>query len=143
MTLFELPVSDGKPEKIVDFHLDLVVSPPQIEEKTIITVDPYILDNPACLRIDYKDAPVDEGHLNIYLCHFKTGKARLHIFGKIKGQEFRAEKEVKLLNTSLMSLQERIKQVLVSSRNILRSYYVNANIKSLEAHLIAFLVPAS
>ena len=143
MTLFELPGDDGKPEKIVDFHLDLVTSPPQIKEQVITAVDPYILTHPSCVKINYKDAPIDEGHLNIYVCGFKTGKACIHIFGKIKGQEFRTEKEIRLNDTTLGTFQNRIKHVLVNSRNILRNYYLNANLKSIEAHLMAFIVPNS
>jgi hypothetical protein len=142
MTAFELPASEGKPINIIDYKVDLILSPPVIHERVIDAVDNYISLNQECIKIDYKDALIDEGRLNIYICRFKTGKYRLHIFGKLKGQEFRSEKE--FLETSSNSwgvLNQRLKYVLVSSRNILRTYYMNANVKSIETHLMAFINP--
>ncbi|MCW3076431.1 MAG: hypothetical protein JWO32_1040 [Bacteroidetes bacterium] len=143
MKVFELPLHDGKPIDIMDYKVDLLVSPPLIEERIIDTVDNYIDTQTQPLKIEYKDAPTDEGRLNIYICRFRTGKYRLHIFGKIRGQEFRTEKEVVDGNFSQNDiLKQRIKYVLKSSRNILRTYYLNSNLKSMEDHLIAFLIPA-
>jgi hypothetical protein len=141
MTAFDLPLTDGKPLEIVDFHVDLVVSPPEVKENRIESIDHYISDCKDVIKIDYKDAPLKEGQLNIYVCKFKTGKYCLHIFGKIKGRDFRIEKEIRANANALQLLQKRIKFVLVNSRNILRTYYVNSNLKSLENHLLAFLIP--
>ncbi|MGZ3898858.1 MAG: hypothetical protein ACXVNM_02595 [Bacteroidia bacterium] len=142
MTIFELPVTEGKPVGIVDFKIDLLLSPPVIEQRIIETVDPYISTQTQTIKIEYKDALIDEGWLNIYICRFKTGKYRLHIFGKMKGTEFRTEKEIMDPGTnSLGIVNERIKYVLINSRNILRKYYLTSNLKSLEDHLMAFLIP--
>ena len=142
MTAFELPYQDGSPLEIVDFNVDLVLSPPEIKERLITAVDPYIVNQTGTLKINYIDAPTEEGHLNIYICRFKTGKCRLHIFGRIKGQEFRTEREINdYSNNSLDIINRQIKYVLVNSRNILRTYYLNSNLKSLENHLMAFLIP--
>jgi hypothetical protein len=143
MTAFVVPPSDGKPLKIVDLKVDLLLSPPVIQEKNIEEVDNYVSTQSNAIEIIYSDAPTEEGYLNIYVCKFKTGKHRLHIFGKIKGQEFKIDKELSgsYYNTTGIS-SDRIKYVLVKSRNILRTYYLNANLKSIEEHLMAFLIPA-
>ncbi|MCE3278967.1 MAG: hypothetical protein K0S44_1158 [Bacteroidetes bacterium] len=141
MTAFELPVTDGKPLNIMDFKVDLIASPPEIQHRSIEAVDQYISMNSEALCIDYKDAQLDEGRLNIYLCRFQTGKFRLHIIGKIRGQEFRTEREIKeTQSNSWGTLNQKINYVLVSSRNILRTYYISSNIKSIENHLMAFIV---
>ncbi|MCW3104276.1 MAG: hypothetical protein JWO09_2716 [Bacteroidetes bacterium] len=141
MTEFELPVTDGKPLDIVDIKVDLVVSPPAIRERKIDVVDEYISTQAETIKIDYKDAPTDEGRLNIYICRFSTGKFRIHIFGRIKGQIFRTEREIAESDRNTWSgVNHKIRYVLVSSRNILRTYYIRANIKSIEDHLLAFIV---
>jgi hypothetical protein len=142
MTSFELPLTEGKPLEIVDFKLDLLLSPPEIRDRIIDSVDEYISTQPEKIKINYSDAPVEEGRLNIYICRFKSGKYRLHIFGKIKGAEFRAEREITdTRNKSLALLNMKIRYVLLNSRNILRTYYLKSNIKSIENHLMAFLLP--
>lgn len=143
MTAFELPINDGKPIEIIDFKIDLLASPPQIKEEVIERADNYFLTQPDILKIVYNDATLDEGHLNIYICKFPKGKCRVHIFGKIRGQELRTEKE--LLESAANNpaiINERIKHVLISSRNILKKYYLNSNVKSIENHLMAFLIAA-
>ncbi len=140
MTAFTLPQDDGKPLEIIDFKIDLLASPPKIEEEIINSVDTYVTTQSNGIEITYKNAITDEGHLNIYICRFQTGKYRLHIFGKMKGTDFRTERE--LSESYQAHIQhEHVKYVLVSSRNILRSYYLSANLQSLENHLMAFLVP--
>lgn len=141
ITAFELPINEGEPLEIVDFKVDLQASPPVIMEKVIDGVDNYILNQSNALKIVYKDASIDEGRLNIYVCKFKTGRCRLHIFGKINGQEFKSEKELSENSAkSQWILNEKIKYVLFKSRNILRLYYLNSNLKSIEDHLNAFLL---
>jgi len=143
MTAFQLPITDGKPLEIVDFKIDLLTSPPEIKEKVIQQVDNYLLSEPDALKIVYSNAPLDEGRLNIYVCKFNSGKCRVHIFGKIKGREFRTEKELpgNTANNPAI-INERIKHVLVNSRNILKLYYLNSNIQSIENHLMAFVIAA-
>lgn len=142
MTAFTLPQNDGTPLEIIDFKIDLLSSPPEIKEEIIIeTVDNYVTSQQGHLEITYKNAITDEGRLNIYLCKFKTGKHRLHIFGKIRGQVLRTEKELSE-NYEASQLNARIKHVLQSSRNILKNYYVNSNLQSMENHLMAFLIPS-
>ncbi len=142
MTAFELPIMDGKPLEIVDFKVDLLTSPPQIREQVIQKVDDYLLTEPDALKIVYSDAPLDEGRLNIYICKFPTGKCRVHIFGKIKGKELRTEKEFPETVAKGSITKDRIKHILSNSRNILKIYYQNANVKSIENHLMAFLIAA-
>jgi hypothetical protein len=142
MTSFELPAAEGKPIDIIDFKVDLLVSPPDIQERIIEKVDPYVVADTNALKIDYKDANIREGNLNIYVCRFQTGRYRLHIFGKMTGKEFRTEREIPVTGSrGVPVLNDRVKQVLVSSRNILRTYYLHSNIKSIEEHLLAFLIP--
>jgi hypothetical protein len=142
MTEFELPQNEGMPIGIVDFKVDLASNPPEIKDRIIESVDNYILGDCDKIKIDYKDAPTEEGQLNIYICRFKTGKYRLHIFGRIKGKVFRTEKEISDASTSSLGLlNEKIKYVLVRSRNILKTYYMHSNLKSIEDHLMAFLLP--
>ncbi|MES2565300.1 MAG: hypothetical protein V4565_00435 [Bacteroidota bacterium] len=140
MTAFTLPPDDGKPLEIIDYKINLLSSPPEIQEEVISSVDNYVYTQPDRIEIIYKNAVTEEGRLNIYLCKFQTGKFRLHIFGKLKGQEFRAEREISE-QYQVQIFNERVKYVLVSSRNILRSYYLKANLQSMENHLMAFLVP--
>jgi hypothetical protein len=141
MTAFKLPMADGKPLEIIDFKVDFLVSPPEIKEEFINSLDSYLTTQNGSLEVTYKDANTDEGRLNIYLCKFKAGKYRLHIFGRIKGQEFRIEKVLSDTSFNCRGISsERIKYVLLSSRNILKKYYLNANLKSIENHLQAFLI---
>ena len=141
MTAFTLPIADGKPLEIIDFKVDFLVSPPEIKEESISGIDNYLICQNDAIQIIYKDANTEEGRLNIYVCKFKAGKYRLHIFGKIKGQEFRIEKALTDSSFNCKSIStERIKYILVSSRNILRKYYLSANLKSIENHLQAFLI---
>ena len=143
MTAFELPITDGKPLEIVDFKVELLVSPPEVREEIINEVDNYISTHTDAIKIVYHNAPVDEGRINIYVCKFKTGKYRLHIFGRIKGQDWRTERVLsEAYSNSSGILNKRIKYVLVTSRNILRNYYLSNNVKSIEDHLMAFLIPS-
>ncbi|MBC7695662.1 MAG: hypothetical protein H7141_09480 [Burkholderiales bacterium] len=138
-----LPIPEVKSFEIIDFSVDLLLSPPEIKEEIICGMDNSLSTCTDVMEIKYREAHADEGHLNIYVCKFKTGKHRLYIFGKIKGQEFRTEKELsETYSNSMGILNERIKYVLVSSRNILRTYYLSANMKSIENHLMAFLIPS-
>lgn len=140
MTAFELQAADGKPLEIVDFKVDLLTSPPLIKEEVINQVDHYLSTQPNALKIIYSNASLDEGHLNIYVCKFPTGKCKVHILGKIRGQEIRKEKDLPEYSIENPSrIHERIKYVLVNSRNILRMYYMNSNVKSIENHLMAFI----
>lgn len=141
MTAFKLPLADGKPLEIFDFKVDFLTSPPEIKEELISSVEKYLTTQHDAMEVIYKDANTDEGRLNIYLCKFKAGKYRLHIFGRIKGQEFRIEKVLSDTSFNCRGISsERIKYILVSSRNILKKYYLNANLQSIENHLQAFLI---
>lgn len=139
MTAFTLLQNDGKPQEIIDFNVNLLSSPPEINQELINRTDDYI--NPNETHNIYKDAVIDEGQLNIHVCKLSNGKYYLHVFGRIRGKELILEKvlserpEASLLN-------EHIKYVLASSRNILKNYYVNANLQSMKNHLMAFLVPS-
>jgi hypothetical protein len=140
MKSFDLPFEEGKPLTIADFKLYLQTSPPSIQERIISSVDKYINAQTGCFKIVYDDAPTEEGYLNICVCRFKTGRYRLHIFGTINGEPFTREKEIVDPRVhSFAMIYEKIRFVLVQSRNILKTYYNNANIKSLEDHLLAFL----
>ena len=141
MTAFKLPLADGKPLEIIDFEVDFRMSPPEIKEQLISSVESYVTTDGDALQVSYNDAKTDEGRLNIYLCKFRAGKYRLHIFGKIKGKEFRIEKALSDTSFNCRGVSsERIKYILLSSRNILKKYYVSANLQSIENHLQAFLV---
>src|ERR1043165_4708235 len=94
MTSFELPATEGKPLDIIDFKVDLQTSPPNIQERIIEKVDPYVITATDAIKINYKDANIKEGNLNIYVCRFATGRYRLHIFGCMTGKEFRTEREI-------------------------------------------------
>jgi hypothetical protein len=142
MKTFALPDHEGMPLKIADIKVDLQSTPPLIHDRILESIDEYISAQSGAIKVEYKDAPIKEGYLNIYICQFKAGKYRLHIFGKINGRAFRTEKEFRDTSTnSLGIMNEKIKYVLDKSRNILKNYYVNANMKSLEEHLNAFLWP--
>jgi hypothetical protein len=143
MNTFELPSEEGKPRAIGDFKILLHSSPPLIKEQVVENTDRYISTQPGKYRIEYKDAITGEGYLNIYVCHLEKGDYILHIFGKIRGTEFRKEKLIKgKTENNFNILYHKTRYVLIQSRNILKSYYNSANLKSLEEHLMAFLVPA-
>jgi hypothetical protein len=140
MTAFELAITNGKPLEIVDFKVDLLTSPPEIQE-VIQRSDNF--HQPNVLKIVHNDTPLDEGSLNISVCKFQTGRCILHIFGKIRGQELRREKELSESDANDPAIiNKRIKYVLVHSRNILKMYYLNSNIRSIEDHLMAFVIAA-
>lgn len=140
MRSFNLPHEEGKPASIADFKLCLQTSPPRIQERIISSVDKYIKMETGCFKIEYEDAPLDEGTLNICICRFNSGKYRLHIFGTLNGEPFSREKDIADPRShSFGVLYEKIRFVLIQSRNILKTYYNNANIKSMEDHLLAFL----
>lgn len=142
MATFLSPITDGKPLEIIDFKMDLLSSPPEVKEEIITSSNNlFITENNSDAIIYNNYAPVEEGHLDIYLCKFKTGIFRLHILGKIKGQEFRIEKVLNNSSFNCKSISnERIKYILLTSRNILRKYYLSANLTGIENHLQAFLI---
>jgi len=142
MTIFELPINKGKPLDIVDFEVDLLSSPPAIKENLIEPVDNFVSTQTGKLKIGSKKARIGEGRVNIYICRLTTGKYLFHIFGKIRGEEFHTEKEIAAsITDSHLSIQTgRIRYVLISSRNILRKYYMYHNLKSIKDHLTSFLL---
>lgn len=142
MTTFELPKTIGKPSNIVDFEVDLLLSPPEIKERFVENIDHFISEKPEKFIIDYKNANIDEGRLNIYICQFNKLKYQVHVFGKIKGKEFRIDREIRASKSNHPGINNiRIKYILINSRRILRSYYMSANLKNIEDHLMSFLLP--
>lgn len=143
MNTFELPAEDGKPQTIADFKIYLHSSPPLIKERIINRTDSYITSQTGKYKIEYKDAPLGEGYLNICVIRAEKGTYHFHIFGKIKGAEFHKEKTISDSDKiSFGFLYRKVRYVLLQSRNILRVYYTQSNLKSMEEHLMAFLVPA-
>ena len=92
MIAFTLPMIDGKPLEIIDFKVDFLVSPPEIREQVIGTIEDCLSMHGDFIEVKYKDAVTEEGKLDIYICKLKAGKYRLHILGKIMGEDFRVEK---------------------------------------------------
>ena len=136
-----LPVTDGKPLEIIDFKVDFLVTPPEIKEQVIGIIEDYVSTQGEFIEVKYKDAIFEEGRLDIYVCKLTAGKYRLHILGKINGVELKIEKV--LFDTSFNCKRisrERIKFILLSSRNILKKYYLRANVSNIENHLQAFLI---
>jgi hypothetical protein len=143
MNALELASTNGKPLEIVDFRVDLLTSPPEIQEKVIQRLDSTSLNQADDLKIVYQNPHLDEGCLNISVCKFNTGKCTIHILGKIRGQELRTEKELpESTANDPATINKRIKHVLVNSRNILKLYYLNSNVRSIENHLMAFVIAA-
>ncbi|MDF2449945.1 MAG: hypothetical protein K0R26_2449 [Bacteroidota bacterium] len=141
MKSFKVPVTDGKPLEIIDFKVDFMASPPEIKQEIVNPVECGLTVQDGDMEVIYQDAIVSEGWLNIYLCKFNAGKYRLHIFGKMKGQEFKIEKALSDTSFNCRGVSsERIRHILINSRNILKKYYMNANLTSIENHLQAFLV---
>jgi hypothetical protein len=139
---FEIPSAEGKPAGIADFELYLHASPPEIRERIIFGVDKYIKVTGDERVMIYKDAPVHEGYLNIFICHFKTGKCRLHIFGLLHDEVIHVEREImNPCSKSIKVLNERIRFVLLQGRNILKAYYTASNMEQLKSHLLDFLLP--
>jgi len=141
MTAFTLPCDIGTPLEIIDFKIDLLSSPPEIQAEIINHINRNPTAPSEAFVANYKNGIMVEGEVKIYVCKFKTGRCWLHIFGRINGQEFRTEKEI-LNNNHIAFNKERILHILQSSRNILKKYYHNSNIESIEHHLVAFIVPA-
>lgn len=139
MRTIELPHKNGKLLNIVDYELDLVLSPPEIRETIIEKTDELIADNNGKLELRYNNMPVDEGRVKIFICDFSTGKCCIYIYGKIKGKEIKSVKEFTGTNVSATVKNIKIKYVLVHSRNILRTYYLSSDSKSIENHLTTFL----
>ncbi len=136
-----LHINEGKPLEIIDFKVDFLTSPPEIKEQSTGPIDDYVSIHGDFIEVRYKDDVTKEGSLDIYVCKLAAGKYRLHIIGKINGKEFRIEKA--LLDTSFNCKgisSERIKYILLSSRNILKKYYLRANVRNIENHLQAFLI---
>lgn len=141
MTAFTLPLADGKPVEIIDFKVDFLMSPPEIREEITYSFDKYLTTQNNGIEVAYKDAILEEGKLNIYVCKFNAGRYRLHIFGKIKGKDFKIDKALNDTSFNCRGIsRDRIKYILLSSRNILKKYYLTDNLKSIENHLQAFLI---
>lgn len=141
MTAFELATMEEKPQDIVDFRVDLLTSPPEIKDQVIQRLDNTLSSQPDAIKIVYHNSPLDEGCLNISVSKLQTGKYTLHILGKIRGHELRTEKELpESTSNNPAIINMRIKHVLLKSRNILKMYYLNYNVKSIENHLIAFVI---
>jgi hypothetical protein len=141
MSAFNQPLEVGTPLEIIDFKVDLLSSPPEIIGEIIEHTNEFTGAPADAFEINYRHGTMVEGQLNIYVCKFKTGKCWLHIFGRMKGKEFRTERELSGYHQHHFS-KERVLHVLQSSRHILQKYYLNSNIESIENHLVAFLVPA-
>jgi hypothetical protein len=139
---FEIPLGEGTPAGIADFEVYLQASPPEIKERIIFSVDKYLSVEDGEQLVIYKDAPLQEGYLNIFMFHFKSGKCRLHIFGKLHGEQLHVEHEIiNPCSKSIKVLNERVRFVLLQGRNILKAYYAASNLEQLQKHLLDFLLP--
>lgn len=137
MNAFKVPLSEGNPSKITDFKIDLHSSSGQVFENSKTISEKYVVKTSDSNLIIYKDAPLHEGYLNVYLCYFDSGKYFLHIFGRINNSDFRTEKVIDPARfDSTYPIAEKIKYVLTHSKNILRKFYQECRVKSLEEYLL-------
>jgi hypothetical protein len=137
MNVFKLPVFEDRPLTITDFKIDLQSSSAPVFERYLNTTEKYLFSSNDSSFIIYKDALLDEGYLNMYLCQFKTGKYVLHIFGRINNLDFKTEKffDPECVD-STMSLPERIRYVLTQGVNMLQRLYKESSLKELEEGLL-------
>jgi hypothetical protein len=139
MNDFELSLDEGNPANIFFFLLDLLSAPPKISGKTL-NPQKYIPINTRVKNVQFKDAILNEGYLNIYSCRFESGKCIVYLFGILKGIQLKSEIEYKIETLrDFDMLNEKIKFILAKSKNILKSYYKEAKIKNIEHHMLAFL----
>ncbi len=140
MRTIELPETNGNLLNLVDYELDLLLSPPAIKENIIVKTDNLVSATNGKFKLKYNDTLIDEGRLKIFICDFTTGKYCIHIYGKIKGKEIQSVKEFRGDKNSSATIKNiRIKYILVHSRNILRTYYLSSDTRSIENHLTSFL----
>ena len=139
MNNFEFSLDEGNPTNTYSFVVDLTLAPPVISGRTL-NVSNYTPINALVKRMQFKDAVVQHGSLNIYTCRFENGKCVVFIFGIFKNGIVKNETEYKI--TSLRDfdlLTEKIKFILSKSKNILKSYHTSGKIKNIEHHILAFL----
>ena len=138
MSKFKLSIKEAKAFNILDFEVDFLFSPPSIKEKTVENIDKYISlkvqSFTECINTTF-----EERCLHNHFYQFNTFKYCNRVFEKINGKELRIEKEVNNAVTNSIGLQNfRVKYVLINSRNILRKYYLNCNLQSMENHSSSF-----
>ncbi len=135
-------MKEQKLAPVLDLEVNLLLSPPAIKETAIENIDFDLTPETQPIYLAYKNASISEGRLNIFISQFDSLKYHIHVYGKIKGKELQFEREVNGTVTNSLGIQNmRIKFILINSRNILRNYYLNSNIKSIEDHLTSFLIP--
>jgi hypothetical protein len=137
MNVFKLPVFEDRPLTITDFKIDLQSSSSPVFERYLNTTENYLFSSNDSSFIIYKDALLDEGYLNMYLCQFETGKYILHIFGRINNLDFKTEKLFEPENRdSTMTLPEKIRYVLLQGKEALQRLYKESSLKELEEGLL-------
>ncbi|MGZ6520078.1 MAG: hypothetical protein ACXVED_21045, partial [Bacteroidia bacterium] len=105
-----------------------------------LNVSNYIPLNSLVKRMQFKDAVIKDGFLNLYTCRFENGKCIVFIFGNFTNGIIKKETEYKIANLRDFDLlNEKIKFILSKSKNILKSYYTSGKIKNIEHHILAFL----
>ncbi|MFL5754443.1 MAG: hypothetical protein ACJ76F_13610 [Bacteroidia bacterium] len=142
MIIFELQAAQSKFSDRIELRPGTIPALPEMREQPAGALDQPAYSRSGNLRVEYRDELPDEGRFTIFICRFKNGKCRLHLFGKVRGNEFSTEKEIRDTSATTMDgLNERISYVLTSSHTILRTYNLNFSIKSIEDHLMGFLLP--
>lgn len=139
MNVLELSLEEGNPINITAHELNLNASPGEIVTKAL-AVEKLIPKNKMVKHIQIREANFDDGNLNVYTCRFDNNRCDIHIFGNFRKMEINCT-----INMTIESLRtfdilnEKIKYILSKSKTILRSYYNDSKIKSIEYHMMSFL----
>jgi hypothetical protein len=140
MSTFPWHADKGKPTHIAMYNINFLLPQPEVVGRSLTPAAKFVRANSFTNEIEYKMAGTEEGLLNVYLCRFESGLCQIHIFGKIKGLDFK--KEIGLNDHSESGFDvicNQIRYVLSKSRIILKSYYQQANTKNIEDHLSTFM----
>jgi hypothetical protein len=139
MKVLELSLQQGNPINITAHELNLSSTPMDVLTKTL-QVEKLIPQNKMVDHIQVRNADFGDGNLNIYTCRFEKDKCNICIFGNFKGTEIN---KIILVNVDSLRtfdiLNEKIKYILSKSKTILKSYYNDSKIKSIEYHMMSFL----
>ncbi|MGZ3931747.1 MAG: hypothetical protein ACXVPQ_06030 [Bacteroidia bacterium] len=139
MNALELSLEQGNITHITTHELNLNSSPAEVLTGTL-PVEKLIPKNKMVKHIQIRNANFEEGNLNIYTCRFEHGKCNIYIFGNLKKMEINNTIVLTIDNLRTFDiLNEKIKYILSKSKTILKSYYNDSKIKSIEYHMMSFL----
>lgn len=137
MNTFDIP-DEWHLSNITLYQLNLLSS--EMKEKEILNFDQLIQVNGTSRKLKYSESPQEEGFLSIPIGRCKDSRCFMHLFGRMNGEEFKSVARIGTYSDAEFPIiKERVKNIIVSSKQTLKRYYLESDLKGIEEHLTAFL----